>query len=75
MTTKTQRDRVKLAVMATNIEHIKSELGEIKDTLKNLSSNYVTKAEFEPVRKLVYGVVGLILVAVVGTVLAIALTQ
>lgn len=63
-----QRDTVKLAVLESNMVYIKEKLDDID---KKVSSGYVTKDEFEPIKKIVYGVVSLILVAVVGAVVAL----
>jgi len=59
---------IKLAVMQNDIGYIKEAVGDIKTKLE---SNYVTKNEFKtleakmnPVRKIVYGFVGLVLTAV-----------
>jgi len=38
-----------------------------------LSQNYVSKSEFAPIRLIVYGMVGLVLTAVVGAVITLAL--
>lgn len=57
-----------------DLEWIKKTLEEIKLTLVAQSSQaaqlYVTKAEFEPIKRLVYGVVGLILASVVMALVA-----
>lgn len=66
-----EENKVKLAVMANDIEHIKLDLDEIKKLFKDLKKNYVTRAEFEPVKKLVYGLVALILIAVAGAVIGL----
>lgn len=42
---------------------------ELKAKMDESQSNYVTQAEFAPVRALAYGLVGLVLLAVVGAVL------
>jgi len=60
----------KIAVMANNIENIKEDVKEIKTKLQN---NYVTKAEFEPIKKVVYGMVGTMLVGVLGALLVVVL--
>jgi hypothetical protein len=44
---------------------------DISDIKKSLDEKYVTKEKFEPIKNLVYGAVGLILVAVVGAILAL----
>lgn len=59
-------DEVQIAVMANDIQYIKKA---IDDLTKNLSDNYTPKSEFDPVKKVVYGLVGMTLVAVFGAVL------
>lgn len=56
--------------MANNIQHIMEDLKALK---KNLEANFVSKSEFEPVRKIVYGLVGLLLTMVAGAVFALVL--
>lgn len=67
-----QSDETKLAVISTNVDFIKAEVSEIK---RIQQSNFVSKDEFEPIKRLVYGVVGLIMVAVVGAVLSLVITK
>ncbi len=57
-----------LAVIATDISYIKQQINEIK---QKLEGEYVTHDEFEPIKKVVYGLVSLILVAVVGALLGL----
>ena len=59
-------NRVKLAVMATDIQYIKKEVTEINH---KLSKDYVTRVEFEPLKKVVFGMIGLILTGVVSAVI------
>lgn len=61
-------DRVQLAVISNDLTYIKEKMNAI-DT--KVSNNYVSKEEFEPIKKIVYGVVSLILVAVVGALVAL----
>lgn len=56
-------DRVNIAIIATQIMDIKDDLHEIKG---KLDDEYITRQEFEPVKKIVYGMVGLILFTVTG---------
>ena len=63
-----QSDETKLAVIQNDVTYIKEKMNAI-DT--KVSSGYVTKEEFEPIKKIVYGVVSLILVAVVGALIAL----
>ena len=57
------KDTTSLAVIANDISYIKSDIIEIKI---KLNDDYVTNTEFEPIKKIVYGLVSLTLVAVVA---------
>lgn len=63
----------------TNNDLVVYKIDELKtqfaDFEKSLKSTYVTKTEFLPVQKLVYGMVGLTLVTVVGAILALVLKK
>ena len=59
---------VELAKQRTILERMQRDVLEIKDELKE---RYVTKEQFDPVQKLVYGMVGLILVAVITALMAL----
>lgn len=61
-------DGVQAAVMANDISYIKAEVTEIKNKLE---ADYVTRQELDPIKKIVYGIVALVLTAVVGGVLAL----
>lgn len=52
-----------IAVISTDIKYIKEE---IKDIKTKLDKNYVTHEEFEPVKKVVYGMVAFLLLALLG---------
>jgi len=58
--------RVKLAVIARDIDYIKKAIDDIR-------KNYVTQQEFKPVRLIVYGFAAIVLTAVVGAVIALVL--
>jgi len=62
------RDDVKLAVIQNDLAYIKEKVSAVDSKLNN---NYVSKEEFEPIKKIVYGMVGLILVAVVGALVSL----
>jgi hypothetical protein len=51
-----------------DLQYIKEDLRDIKERLDN---KYVTVEAFDPIRRLVYGMVGLILIAVVAALLAL----
>lgn len=64
------RDDIKLAVLQNDMNYIKEKINDIDS---KVSSGYVTKEEFEPIKKIVYGVVSLILTAVVGAIVALVI--
>lgn len=59
---------IKLAVLQNDMSYVKDKLDSIDD---KVSSHYVSKEEFEPIKKIVYGLTGLILVAVVGAMVSL----
>jgi len=61
-----------VALMAQNIEYIRNDVTEIKHTLK---SDYVTTTEFEPIKKIVFGLVGLVLTMVTVAVIKIVIIK
>jgi hypothetical protein len=67
----TKEDK-EIAIIATTIQNIDRDVQEIK---RKLDANYVTKAEFQPVKNLVYGLVALFGAAVVAAILKLILIQ
>lgn len=67
-------EQEQLAAIKNDLLWITKTLAEMKGDFAKVSSDaerlYVTKAEFEPVKRLVYGVVMLILSAVVMALIA-----
>ena len=57
-----------IAVMNTKLDFIIAEVADIK---KNIKECYVSKIEFDPIKRLVFGAVGLILVAFIGAIIAL----
>ena len=55
-----------------DISWIKNGVDEIKG---NLDKKYVTKEEFDPVKTIAFGLVGVIVVAVMGSLLALIMNQ
>jgi hypothetical protein len=60
------------AVQATDIHYMRTAIDEIK---AKLEKDYITRIEFEPVRKIVYGMIGIILVAVAGAVITLVIAD
>ena len=67
-----KNDKIKLAVMARDVKYIRGEVKEIKE---RLDDQYVTKTEFDPIKKVVYGIIALILTAVVGALVGLVLIK
>ena len=61
-----------LAVILNEVGFIKCEIREIKDKLE---AHYVTQDQFEPIKRIVYGLVSVILLSVVGAILALVIKQ
>lgn len=59
-----------IGVIMNDLQYIKRDISEIKHKLE---SNYVTKEEFDPIKRIVYGMVSIILVAVVTAIVALVL--
>lgn len=62
-------------IMLIKLQAEVQTLNKTVDTMRsNLASNFVTRNEFNPVRNLVYGAVGVILFSVFGALIALILT-
>lgn len=65
----------KIALIQQDMQYVKEGMKDLKDGMdevnKKLNDRYVSKEEFEPIKKVVYGLVGLILVAVVGAIISL----
>jgi hypothetical protein len=59
-------------VIATKIDYIQRDVADIK---AKLEADYVTQDEFEPIKKIVYGMVGVVLLAVIGALIALVVRQ
>jgi len=57
-------------VIATKLDYISRDVAEIK--LK-LEKDYVTQNEFAPIKQIVYGMVSVVLLAVVGAIVTLVL--
>lgn len=69
----TQRDTnintaVKMAEFGRDMVYVKDKLDTIND---KISHGYVTKEEFDPIKRLVYGTVGLVLISFMVAILAL----
>jgi len=67
-----QQEDITIAKMATDLEYIKRDISDIKAKMRD---DYVTHAEFAPVKQVVFGLVAVILLAVVGAIVALVIKQ
>ena len=66
------KEDVDFAEMRGDVKYLVKEVDKIN---QRLESEYVTKDQFEPIKKVVYGLVGTILVAVVTAIMAIVIRK
>lgn len=67
-----QNDAVDIARIGEKVIYIQKTVTEMND---KLDAHYVTKDQFEPVRNLVYGMVGIILTAVVVAIIKLIIMK
>jgi hypothetical protein len=67
-----ERSDTALALVAQDVKYIQRDVMEIKS---KLDQDYVSRAEFEPIKKIIYGLISLILVAVVGAVISLVVRK
>ena len=53
-----------------DLDYIKRDIGEIKE---RLNRQYVTQDQFDPIKRIVYGLVSIVLTAVVVAIVALVL--
>lgn len=64
-------NRTKLAVIQTDLAYIKTSLSNIDSKVSN---QYVSKAEFNPIQRIVYGFVAIALLAIGGALINLVVT-
>lgn len=67
-----------LAVVATKVEAIQSDIADIKVIFRDLRNSYVTKEEFDPIKRGFYGLIGAVLLeglTVIGGVVVWLITR
>ena len=71
----TAQNHTKIAVIANDVGHIKEAIGKIEKSVgslnKNFDEKFVTKTEFEPVKKGFFGLVGAIGIAIIGAIVSV----
>lgn len=67
--------KIKIAELNGEVDGLKNKAIELEKTIDSLTTNKVDSKEFNPVRSLVYGLVGLILTAVVLAMIGLVLRK
>lgn len=67
-----QDDQVSLGKINTKLDYITRDLDEIKEDLRQ---DYVRQEQFSPVKTIVYYMVGIILTAVLGALVALVIKK
>lgn len=60
-----------LVETAAEVRNIGKQVGDVRQDIKDLDNKFVTKPEFGPVQKIVYGMVGAVMLAVLVGLLAL----
>ena len=63
---------VNIAVILNKLDTMEKEVSKINSKLE---SDFVTQDQFEPVKKIVYGLVSVVLLGVVGAVIALVIKK
>jgi uncharacterized phage infection (PIP) family protein YhgE len=67
-----QSVETQIAVIGEKVDNIQSKVTSIESKLEG---HYVTKEEFDPVKKIVYGLVSVVLLAVIGAIMALVIIK
>lgn len=72
-------EETKIALLQQDITYIRENVQNVVNSLDKFEEIYVTRKEFEseigPIKKVVYGVISLILVGVVGAILSLVVKR
>lgn len=64
------KEEITIALIKKDVEYIRKDVVDIKNAM---ASDYITRLEFDPIKKIVYGLVGLILTAVMGALVGLVI--
>jgi len=64
-----------VALMRGDMDRMARDLNEIKGDLRVQFTNFVTQDQFKPIKTIVYGAVGVILMSFIGAVVALVITR
>lgn len=64
-----------LIALVYEFENVKENVKEIREDIKDMKEKYVTKNEFNPVKIILYGLVGFILLAFMSGIATMVITN
>lgn len=64
-------DKTTMALIKQDMDYLKTGVQGIQTKLDELETKFVTRKEFEPVKAIAFGLVGMILLSIVGALLAL----
>jgi len=64
---------VQLSGISTHVAVLNKEMGDVKTDIKEMKDSYVMRSEFTPIQRIVFGFVGLILVATVTAIIRLVI--
>ena len=62
-------------LLSKDMAYLRKDVEQILGEIKNIGKNYVTQKEFWPIKAIVYGATGLILVGVFGALVALVVSK
>lgn len=70
-----QSEQTQIAVLTEQVKTVATAVTKMDSKLDSLVNKFVTKEEFWPIKALVYGFTGLILVTVIGALIMLVLRK
>ena len=67
-----ENDAPEMKTLALHIDYIRKDISDIK---AKLDKDYVHRSEFEPIQRIVYGVVAVMGISVIGALLALVVNR
>jgi thiosulfate reductase cytochrome b subunit len=61
-----------IALMGRDIKEIRHDVSDMQE---NIHENYITRIEFDPVQKIIYGIVGVVLLTVLSALVALVVVK
>jgi len=68
-----QDNQKELNKISGHVAVLNQEMGDVKEEIKDFKVRYVKKEEFSPIQKIVYSIVGAILLAVLGALISLVI--